>query len=262
MTQPHRKAGPTRLVVTAHKGGVGKTTLAVNLAAVFAQAGRRTLLVDVDPQGTASVSLGLFEVAKPSMYEVLMGTSPARDAIVATSIDGLDLLPADLDLAGAEIALPRQPMPAWQCRLHDVLAGVENAYDIVVLDCAPGLGVLAFAGLVAGDWALLAATPAYYSLRSIAHVLDTVTQAQTFNPALQVLGIVPSIVGTRTLVRDEVLEIIDQRWAQWALPGLPRRVAFEEAAVAGQPVTTYAPASSAASCAVTLAQEILARASA
>lgn len=249
---------PCRLVLTAHKGGVGKTTLAVNLAGAFAEAGRRTLLVDVDPQGAAGAGLGFLDVSKPSLAEVLLVGANPSEAIVASAVEGLDLLPADLDLAGAEINLPQRS--GWQTHLRDILASIDADYDIVLLDSAPGLGVLPFAALVAGDWALIAATPAYYTVRSISHVLDTVTQARRFNPGLQVLGIVPSIVGTRTLLRDESLDVIEARWPGWSLPGLARRVALEEAAVAGLPITTYVPTSSSATAVRTLAQEVLARA--
>jgi chromosome partitioning protein len=252
-----RSPGPCRLVVTAHKGGVGKTTAAVNLAAAFAEGGRRTLLVDVDPQGAAGAGLGLGP-SKPSLYDVLMGDADAADAVVPSGLDNLDVLPADLDLAGAEIGLPR--LAGWQTRLRDVLAGAEAAYDVVVLDSAPGLGVLPFAALVAGDRVLIAATPAYLTLRALAHVVDTTTQAQGFNPALRIVGIVPSIVGGKTLHRDEALAELEKRWPGWTLPALARRVVFEDAAAAGQPITTYAPRSASAAAVRALAQEVLDRA--
>lgn len=256
---PRRKppAGPCRIVVTAHKGGVGKTTVAVNLAGALAESGRRTLLVDVDPQGAASAGVGLGP-SKPSLYDVLLGGATASEAIVASELDNLDVLPADLDLAGAEIGLPR--LAGWQGRLREALAAADAAYDVVVLDSAPGLGVLPFAALVAGDRALIAATPAYLTLRALAHVVDTVAQAQAFNAGLRVVGIVPSIVGSRTLHRDEVLVELEKRWPGWTLPALARRVVLEDAAAAGQPVTTYAPRSTSAEAVRALAQEVMHRA--
>lgn len=117
------------------------------------------------------------------------------------------------------------------------------------------------AALVAGDQVLIAATPSYLSLRGLPHLIDTVAQAQRFNPALRVLGIVPSIVGRHTLHQDEVLAELEKRWPGWSLPLLPRRVAIEDATAAGQPITSYAPASSSATAMRLLAREVLARAS-
>lgn len=251
-----RQHGPSRIVLTAHKGGVGKTTAAVNLAAACAEFGNRTLLVDVDPQGAATAALGL-NPGQPSLYDVLMGDAKADEAIVASAIPNLDVLPADLDLAGADITLPR--LPGWQTRLREALAAADSAYDLVVLDSPPGLGVLPFAALVAGDAVLIAATPAFLTLRALDHVLDTVNQAQAFTPGLRTLGIVPSIVGTRTLHRDEALAELEKRWPGLRLPPLPRRVALEDAAAAGQPITAYAPTSSSAAAVRTLAQEVLDR---
>jgi chromosome partitioning protein len=251
-----RAAQPLRLVMAAHKGGVGKTTLAVNLAGALAEAGKRTLVVDVDPQGAASSGLGL-DPAQPSLYDVLAGT-PAGDAIVATAVENLDVLPADLDLAGAEIALPRTA--GWQSRLRDRLADVDATYDVVVLDSAPGLGVLPFTALVAADRVLIAATPAYLTLRALGHVVDTTAQAREFSPDLQITGIVPSIVGRRTLHQDEAFAELEKRWPGWVLPSIPRRVVLEDAAAAGEPVTIYAPRSSSAAAVRSLAQEVLDRA--
>jgi len=252
--------GPRRLVVSAHKGGVGKTTLAVNLAAAMAETHKATtLLVDVDPQGAATAALGL-EPSGPGLYDVLMREDSVADAIMSTDVANLDVLPANLDLAGAEIALPRHP--EWQTCLREVLLATNDHYDLVVIDSAPGLGVLPFAALVAGDQVLIAATPSYLSLRGLPHLIETVAQAKQFNPALQILGIVPSMVGRRTLHQDEVLAELEKRWPGWSLPHLPRRVAIEDATAAGQPITSYAPTSTSATAVRLLAREVLARASA
>lgn len=255
-------AGPCRLVVAAHKGGVGKTTLAVSLAGAFAEAGKRTLLVDVDPQGAASAALGV-QVTGPTLRDVLLGDADPSDAIGSGGgqVEGLDVLPAAVDLAAAEIELP--PLPSWQTRLGTVLAHVDYAYDVVIFDSAPGLGVLPFAALVAGEGVVIAATPAFLSLRALGHVVEMAKQARAFNAAVRVIGIVPSIVdGRRTLHKTEVLAEIEERWPGWTLSMLPKRVALEDAALNGEPITVYAPRSAAAEAARTIAREVLDRAAA
>lgn len=260
--QPVSRRQARRFVVTSHKGGAGKTTAAVNIAAAFAELGHRTLLVDVDPQGAAGASLGLGDPPasfQASLYDVILGDVDAAEAIVTTGVENLDLLGADVDLAGAELGLPA--LPDWQTRLRSALASTDGTYDIVVLDSAPGLGVLPFAALVAADSVLITATPKYLTIRALRHVINTAAQAKAFNPQLEVLGIVPSIVGRRTLQRDEALAELDKRWPGWTLPPLAERVILEEAATAGQPITTYAPRSSSATAVRALAKEVLSRAS-
>jgi chromosome partitioning protein len=246
---------PLRLVVTGHTG-VGKTTVAVSVAAACAEMGRRTLLVDVDQQGDATDGVGVGG-SKPSLYDVLIEGVPAVEAIVSTAVAHLDVLPADLDLAGAAISLPG--FPAWQTRLRDAVDAMDELYDVVVIDAAPGRNVLPFAALVAANAVLIAATPAYKTLRGLGPLIDTITQAQGFT-SLRVLGIVPTIVGGRTLQRDEALAEIEKRWPGWTLTPIPKRVVLEEAGAAGQPITTYAPRSTSAAAVRALTQEVLARA--
>jgi chromosome partitioning protein len=245
---------PLRIVVAAHKGGVGKTTVAVNLAGAFAEGGLRTLVVDVDPQGGATAALGC-PPNKPTLHEVLTLGVPATKAIVSTTAARLEVLPADLDLAGAEISLPR--VCGWQTRLCAVLAGLEP-FDVMIFDSAPGLGILAFIALAAADNVLIPAAPSYLSVRSIAHVLESIAQARAFNARLRCLGIVPSAVPPRTCHRDEVLAELDRRWPGQILPGLERRVVLEDAAAAGEPITAHAPNSSSAASVRALSRAVLA----
>lgn len=260
MTADADRRGPCRLVVAAHKGGVGKTTLAVSLAGAMAEAGKRTLLVDVDPQGAASAAVGVEpRDGAPSLYDVLIGGVEAAEAIGSAGVMDLDVLPAAVNLANAEIELPQ--LSGWQTRLAMALAHVDDSYDVVILDSAPGLGVLPFAAMVAGEGVLIAATPAFLSFRVLDYVVDMAAQAREFNAAVRPVGIVPSIVdGRRTLHKTEVLDAIEQKWPGWTLSTLPKRVAFEDAAALGEPITVYAPRSSAAAAARTIAREVLDRA--
>jgi chromosome partitioning protein len=245
------------LVFAAHKGGAGKTTAAVNVAGCAAELGRKVLLVDVDPQGAATAAIGGADT-KPTLYEVLAGRATIDEAVRPTSVKGLDVLPADLDLAGAELELPRRAQ--WQTALRNALAPSGARWDLVLLDSAPGLGVLPFVALAAADRAVVTSPPTFLSVRAMRHLLATVEQAAGFAPGLEVLGIVPSIVGRRSLHRDEAMAEMANRWPKLMLPELPDRVVFADAAVAGQPVVVYAPTSPAANAVRVLTKEVLKRA--
>ncbi|HVS41305.1 MAG TPA: AAA family ATPase, partial [Candidatus Dormibacteraeota bacterium] len=171
------------IAVAAHKGGAGKTTVAVNLAAAMAAQGRRVLLVDLDPQGAAAAALGV-TVSKPTVYEALMGGADPRQAILGTSVDGLAMFAADLDLAGAEVELPR--MGAWQGSLTRLLAPLEGLCDVAILDTPPGLGVLSLCALVAARSAVAVCPPDFLAYRTLPHLLETLERA-----GARVLGIVP-----------------------------------------------------------------------
>ena len=250
-----------RFVAISHKGGSGKTVLAVNLAGAWAAAGLRVLLVDVDSQGGASRALGIRNAGKPSTAEVLVGRVPAVKAVRLTTTPGLYVLPADLDLASLELELPQQPN--WRTALHRCLAGLPDDFDRVVIDTAPGLGVLPFLGLVASDYALVTCPPDYLAWSVLPSVLDVASRAgQLGGGRAQVLGIVPTLVGPKTGVQTELLELMAERHGPLLLPQIPRRVVATQATVAGEPLTTYAPGSTLAATFTALAQEVDRRAQA
>ncbi len=247
------------IAVAAHKGGDGKTTLAVNLAAEFARVGQRVLAVDCEPQGALGEALGLPE-GKPTLYEVLAGTATLAQAARATGVDNLTVIPADLDLAAADLELPRTR--GWQTALRSALAPAAGAVDLVVIDTPPGHGVLPIVGLAAADAALIAMQPQYFSYRTIARVLGTINQVRQVNPGLQLLGIVPTMVAPgrrRTRHEVEVLQGLADRYPDLLLPAIPRRVVIADAALAGEPVSHFAPTSDATESFRVLAQEIARR---
>jgi chromosome partitioning protein len=245
------------LAIAAHKGGSGKTTIAVNLAGALAAAGRHVLVVDADPQGAAAAALGV-AVEKPTLYEVLSGQAPALEAVCSTAFAGLALLPADLDLAGAEIELPQRP--DWQTALARVLRPVAGRWDAIVVDTAPGLGVLPYVALCAATGVLVACPPSFLAYRALGQVMETIARARQTAPALRIVGIVPTLTAHRSRHEREVLEALAADYPGSVLTEIPRRVAFEDAQLAGQPVTIYAPGSDAAAAFAQLAQEVLARA--
>lgn len=236
-----------RIAVAAHKGGSGKTTVAVNLAGALAVRGDRVLVVDADPQGAAGASLGA-TTRKPTLYEVLAGEVGLAEAICPTATEGIDLVPADLDLAGAEIELPRRS--GWQQILSGALRGMDT-YDVVVLDTAPGLGVLPFLALAAADRVLIVCPPDYLSYRSLPTVLEAAQRAR-----VPLIGIVPNRVEGRTRHEADVLAELHADHEGRLLVEIPRRVVLRDAAVAGVPVSVYAPSSAAAAAFARLAQEV------
>lgn len=236
-----------RIAVAAHKGGSGKTTVSVNLAGALAAQGAKVLVVDADPQGAAGIALGA-STGKPSLYEALIEEVSVREAIWPTENPGIDILPGDLDLAGAEVQLPE--LPDWQTTLRDRLR-VLNHYDVAVIDTAPGLGVLPYLALSAADRVLIVCPPEYLSFRALPTVLEAAQRAR-----VPLIGIVPNRVEGRTRHEADVIELLREHHAQELLTAIPRRVVLQDAAIAGKAVSFYAPDSPAAEAFGKLAKEV------
>jgi chromosome partitioning protein len=245
-----------RIAVVAHKGGAGKTATAANLGAAMAFLGQRVLLVDADPQGALSASFGVGAV-KPTIYEVLTGQALVATAIRTTETDGVALIPADLDLAGAEIELPRHV--EWYLMLRNALASL-SAYDVILIDTAPGLGVLPYLALLASSSAIAVCPPEFFAYRALGQVVDTIDRAQQIVPGLRLLGIVPTLVSRRSRHEREVLEALRANYAGLLLPEIPRRVVVQDAALAGQSMMVYEPRGDVAAAFIKLAEEVLRRA--
>ncbi len=248
-----------RIAVVAHKGGTGKTTVSLNLAAELAAKDANVLLVDCDPQGALAPALGMTPTAKPTLYEVLVGESPAAEAIKPTSVERLSLIASDLDLAGLEVELGRQS--GWQFALRNVLDDVPG-FDYVVLDTAPGLGVLPYLALVASTGAIMVTPPEFLAFRVLRQALDTVERAQRQTPELRLLGIVPTFASHQTRHAKEALEVLREAYGDQVLPQIPRRIAVQDATLGGLPVRSYAPNSDAAMAFAKLASEVISRAEA
>lgn len=245
------------IAVAAHKGGAGKTTVTVNLAGALAATGRQVLVVDCDPQGAAGAALGTVP-QKPTLYEVLMGTAAAKAALQPTAITGVTLIPADLDLAGAEVELPQHPH--WQTTIRRILPAVTGPFDVTLLDTPPGLGVLPYAALVAATGVLVVCPPEFLAYRALSQVIETVNRACAVSPSLRLLGIVPTMVARRSRHEREVLDALASDYTPQLLPEIPRRVALQDAQLTGQPISIYAPGSDAATAFHQLAQEVMRRA--
>lgn len=243
------------------KGGVGKTTTTINLGAALAETGRRVLLVDFDPQGSLSVGLGINpHTLEHSVYNLLLTSEVSvEDVITTSSVDGLDILPSNIDLSAAEVQLVSEV--AREQTLLRVLERVRNRYDVILIDCAPSLGLLTINALTAADKVIMPLECEFFALRGIVLLTDTIAKVQDrLNPRLQILGILGTMYDSRTLHGREVLERVVQAFGETVFHTVIRRtIKFPETTVAGEPITTYASNSPGADSYRTLAREVLAR---
>ena len=246
------------LAVVNQKGGVGKTTTAVNLSAGLALAERPTLLVDLDPQGNATTGLGVDKGdLYPTVYHVLLGSEPAENAIRETSLTRLRLLPSDIDLVGAEIELVG--LEQREHRLRLALEATSKAYEWVIVDCPPSLGLLTINALVAADRVLVPLQCEFYALEGLTHLLKTVKLVrERLNPGLDVEGIVLTMFDGRTSlalqIRDEVHRYFPGQIFDTVIP---RNVRLTEAPSYGKPVMLHDLRSSGSLAYLELTREVL-----
>ena len=244
--------------VVNQKGGVGKTTTSVNLAACLAAAGMRTLLVDIDPQANASSGLGVVR-ASPTMADVLLDGMPLADVIVPTGIDSLDLAPAAPDLAGAAIELPTRE--DREGILKRALAPVADRYRFVILDCPPSLDLLTVNALTAASRLIVPAQCEFYALEGLTRLLETITAVQaSLNPELRVAGMLMTMHDPRTRVSGEVIAEVRRHFGELAFRTvIPRNIRLAEAPSHGRPVISYDPTSSGAAAYIDAAREVAER---
>ena len=248
----------TVLAIVNQKGGVGKTTTAVNLAAAIALSGRATALVDLDPQGNATTGLGVAkEGLYPTIYHVLLGEEPADAALHATEVPGLSVVPSGIDLVGAEIELVGAARREYV--VGEALKALRERLDYVVIDCPPSLGLLTLNALTAADKVLVPLQCEFYALEGLAHLIKTVGRVrERLNPHLEIAGIVLTMFDGRTSlalqIRDEVSRYFP---GQVLATVIPRNIRVTEAPSHGKPIMLYDLKSSGSVAYLELAREVL-----
>ena len=235
------------ICIANQKGGVGKTTTAVNLSACVAQLGKRVLLADIDPQGNATSGLGVNKNKLDlSVYDVLINDVDAAEAIRDTMIDGLKLLPSQVDLAGAEVELVN--LLAREQRLKNALAPVRDRFDYIFVDCPPSLGLLTLNALTMADTLLVPIQCEYYALEGLSQLMNTVKLIRrSLNPGLEVEGVVLTMFDGRTNLSQQVVGEVKRFFRNKVYDTIiPRSVRLGEAPSFGLPITLYAPKSTGA----------------
>ncbi len=243
--------------VVNQKGGVGKTTTAVNLAAGLAEQGKFVLLVDLDPQGNATSGLGIkHNELEKGLYHALMGEHRLHDVVLNTAHEGLRVVPATADLAGANVELVN--IEGREMKLSDILGEVKHAYDYVIVDCPPSLGILTLNGLVAADKILIPVQAEYYALEGLGQLLKTIELVkENIKPELQVLGAVMTMYDARTRLSSEILDELYKYFPSSIFRTvIPRTVRLAEAPSFGKSIFHYEPRGKGAKSYTRLAREV------
>lgn len=253
--------GQTKIfAIINQKGGVGKSTTAVNLAAALGAMNKEVLLVDLDPQGNATSGYGIDKRELDGcVYDALLGETPVEEVILACVGKGVDVLPSTINLAGAEVELVNEM--ARENRLKSALGGLRGRYDYILIDCPPSLGLLTINALVAADKLLVPIQCEFYALEGVTKLLDSMNRVKKMlNPSLDIFGIVMTMYDSRTNLSNQVVNEVRSYFGKTVFETMiPRTVKLSEAPSYGQPIIEYAPDNKGTEAYNNLAREVIAR---
>ncbi len=248
------------LAIINQKGGVGKSTTAINLSAALGELGKQVLLVDLDPQGNSSSGLGIEKSRVDNcIYDVLLNDVSIEDVIIPDVCEGLDVVPATINLAGAEVELVSEM--ARENRLKDAVGSLRGRYDYIFIDCPPSLGLLTINALVAADKLLIPIQCEFYALEGVTKLLDSMKRVKTrLNPTLDIFGVLMTMYDGRTTLSRQVVNEVRGYFNRLVFETLiPRTVKLSEAPSYGQPINLYDPTGKGAQAYMDLAKEVIAR---
>jgi chromosome partitioning protein len=261
---PLSSHGPARIIAMCNqKGGVGKTTTAINLASALAGYGRKVLVVDFDPQGALSAGLGVVAHDIKTIYDLMVVKDlSVEEVIVQTSVKNLDVIPANIDLSAAEVQLVNEV--AREQILARILRPILENYDVIIIDCQPSLGLLTVNALTAAHGVIIPLNCEFFALRGVALLIETIEKVRDrLNPAIKLDGILATMYDPRTLHAREVVERLYEAFGNQVFDTIVNRtVKFPDATIAALSITEFAPTSDAAEYYRTVARELVARGSA
>jgi chromosome partitioning protein len=249
---------PRVLAITNQKGGVGKTTTSINLAASLVTAGRRVLLVDLDPQGNATMGSGIDKRGlKATVYQVLLGEAPIASVRLRSQSGGFDLIPANRELAGAEVEMV--DLPERETRLKTALTEIQDQYDFVLIDCPPALNLLTVNGLCAANAVVIPMQCEYYALEGLSDLVQTIKKVRlSLNPGLEIEGLLRTMYDPRNMLAQQVSEQLQQHFGDKVYRTIiPRNIRLAEAPSHGLPVLNFDRQSKGALAYLALAGEML-----